>query len=130
MRATDPTDTPLDTLRHAFAALLADPCPLVIPADELPFLIRARDLPLPEAKTLLLAPATASEDKRTVWAATGKSWYKTEEGRITNNWSGSTIRYWWETRHADLSLYHQKARARASERIARPLETAAHHAAD
>ena len=70
------------------------------------------------------------ELQRTVWAATGKSWYKTEDGRITNNWSGSTIRYWWETRHADLSLYHQKVRVRASERIARPLETAAHHAAD
>jgi cation diffusion facilitator CzcD-associated flavoprotein CzcO len=70
------------------------------------------------------------ELQRTVWAATGKSWYKTEDGRITNNWSGSTIRYWWETRHADLSLYHQKVRARASERIARSLETAAHHAAD
>ena len=70
------------------------------------------------------------ELQRTVWAATGKSWYKTEDGRITNNWSGSTIRYWWETRHADLSLYHQKVRVRASERIARPLATAAHHAAD
>ncbi|HWN58735.1 MAG TPA: NAD(P)/FAD-dependent oxidoreductase, partial [Methylomirabilota bacterium] len=70
------------------------------------------------------------ELQRTVWAATGKSWYKTEDGRITNNWSGSTIRYWWETRHADLSLYHQRVRARVTERIARPLETAAHHAAD
>ena len=70
------------------------------------------------------------ELQRTVWAATGKSWYKTEDGRITNNWSGSTIRYWWETRHADLSLYHQKVRARASEHIARSIETAAHHAAD
>jgi len=70
------------------------------------------------------------ELQRTVWAATGKSWYKTEDGRITNNWSGSTIRYWWETRNADLSLYHQRVRARATERIARPLETAAHHAAD
>jgi cation diffusion facilitator CzcD-associated flavoprotein CzcO len=64
------------------------------------------------------------ELKRTVWATTGKSWYKTEDGRITNNWSGSTIRYWWETRHADLSLYHQKARVRAAERIAGPLDTA------
>ncbi len=70
------------------------------------------------------------ELQRTVWAATGKSWYKTEDGRITNNWSGSTIRYWWETRHSDLSLYHQRVRTRATERIARPLETAAHHAAD
>ncbi len=70
------------------------------------------------------------ELKRTVWAATGKSWYKTEDGRITNNWSGSTIRYWWETRLADLSLYHQKARVRAVERIAQPAEPIAHAAAD
>jgi cation diffusion facilitator CzcD-associated flavoprotein CzcO len=70
------------------------------------------------------------ELKRTVWDTTGKSWYKTDDGRITNNWSGSTIRYWWETRRADISLYHQKARARAAERIARPLDTAANVAAD
>jgi cation diffusion facilitator CzcD-associated flavoprotein CzcO len=54
-----------------------------------------------------------SELERTVWAVTAKSWYKTEEGRITNNWCGTTTRYWWKTRHADLSLYHQTAAARA-----------------
>ncbi|MGO9449816.1 MAG: flavin-containing monooxygenase [Candidatus Binataceae bacterium] len=70
------------------------------------------------------------ELQRTVWAATGKSWYKTDDGRITNNWSGSAIRYWWETRTADLSLYHQKARARAIEHTAAPVDTAAHAAAD
>ena len=47
---------------------------------------------------------------RTVWAATGKSWYKTEAGLITNNWSGSTTRYWWKTRRADLGLYRQVPR--------------------
>ncbi len=46
----------------------------------------------------------------TVWAATGKSWYKTADGRITNNWSGTTTRYWWRTRRADLGLYHQLVR--------------------
>ena len=54
------------------------------------------------------------ELERTVWAATGKSWYKTEDGRITNNWSGTTTRYWWRTRRADLSCYHQVARESAS----------------
>ena len=49
------------------------------------------------------------ELRRTAWAATGKSWYKTEDGRITNNWSGSTIRYWWNTRRADLGAYRQRA---------------------
>ena len=42
----------------------------------------------------------------TVWAATDHSWYKNDAGRITNNWSGSTIRYWWKTRNADLRMYH------------------------
>jgi hypothetical protein len=62
------------------------------------------------------------ELSHTVWAATGKSWYKTDDGRITNNWSGSTIRYWWSTRHADLSLYDRKARQRG-ETTARQIES-------
>jgi cation diffusion facilitator CzcD-associated flavoprotein CzcO len=52
-----------------------------------------------------------AELERTVWAATPKSWYKTESGRITNNWSGSTIRYWWTTRRFDVERYHAKPRA-------------------
>lgn len=35
--------------------------------------------------------------QRTVWAAGCSSWYKDASGRILNNWSGSTVRYWWET---------------------------------
>jgi hypothetical protein len=50
--------------------------------------------------------------ERTVWAKTGKSWYKRADGRITNNWSGSTVEYWWRTRRADLERYHVEARAR------------------
>jgi cation diffusion facilitator CzcD-associated flavoprotein CzcO len=46
----------------------------------------------------------------TVWATTGKSWYKTDTGRITNNWSGSTLRYWWTTLHADLDKYERLER--------------------
>jgi cation diffusion facilitator CzcD-associated flavoprotein CzcO len=48
----------------------------------------------------------------TAWAATGKSWYKTADGTITNNWPGTTVRYWWETRRADLRPY-RTARAAA-----------------
>src|SRR5436309_16019310 len=59
---------------------------------------------------------TQAELASTVWAATGKSWYKTEKGRITNNWSGSTVRYWWITRRFDREHY----RARARERVAYP----------
>jgi cation diffusion facilitator CzcD-associated flavoprotein CzcO len=35
---------------------------------------------------------------RTVWAAGCNSWYKTAAGKITNNWSGFTVEYWWRTR--------------------------------
>jgi len=49
------------------------------------------------------------ELERTAWAATEHSWYKNEAGLITNNWSGTTLRYWWNTRRADLGLYRQVA---------------------
>ena len=52
---------------------------------------------------------------RSVWATTDHSWYKRADGRITNNWSGTTVAYWWRTRRADLRLYRQRARTRAAE---------------
>jgi cation diffusion facilitator CzcD-associated flavoprotein CzcO len=52
---------------------------------------------------------------RSVWARTGKSWYKRADGRITNNWSGTTAYYWWRTRRADLTAYRQQARAKSGE---------------
>jgi cation diffusion facilitator CzcD-associated flavoprotein CzcO len=39
---------------------------------------------------------------RRVWASGCSSWYKTESGKITNNWSGFTTQYWWRTRRPDL----------------------------
>ncbi len=51
-----------------------------------------------------------TELARTAWAETGKSWYKNESGKITNNWSGSTLRYWWQTRRVDLDAYQQVSR--------------------
>lgn len=41
---------------------------------------------------------------RTVWAGSCHSWYKTAAGRITNNWSGTTVSYWmttWRVRWSD-----------------------------
>ncbi len=35
---------------------------------------------------------------RTAWAGGCDSWYKGDDGRIINNWSGSTLDYWWRTR--------------------------------
>jgi cation diffusion facilitator CzcD-associated flavoprotein CzcO len=40
-----------------------------------------------------------------IWSQVGSSWYKNAAGKITNNWSGSTIEYWWRTRHADMKNY-------------------------
>lgn len=48
-----------------------------------------------------------AELARTVWAGDCHSWYKDATGRITNNWSSFTFRYWQRTRHlhrSDLEL--------------------------
>jgi hypothetical protein len=34
---------------------------------------------------------------RSVWAAGCRSWYKTATGKVTNNWSGFTVKYRLET---------------------------------
>jgi cation diffusion facilitator CzcD-associated flavoprotein CzcO len=46
----------------------------------------------------------------TVWARTPRSWYKTPSGRITNNWAGTTLEYWWRTHRADLGVYRCEPR--------------------
>jgi len=48
--------------------------------------------------------------ENTVWADVDRSWYKNAAGRVTNNWSGTTTRYWWLTRRSDFDLYDQVAR--------------------
>ena len=54
--------------------------------------------------------ALQEELGRTVWARTGSSWYKNQAGRITNNWSGTTTRYWWRTRRVDWDDYDLRPR--------------------
>jgi cation diffusion facilitator CzcD-associated flavoprotein CzcO len=48
--------------------------------------------------------------QKIAWSAGCHSWYKTEAGKVTNNWSGFTVEYWWRTRRPDLSEFHQVAR--------------------
>ncbi|MDO8289653.1 MAG: NAD(P)/FAD-dependent oxidoreductase [Parvibaculum sp.] len=43
--------------------------------------------------------------QRTVWAGGCSSWYKNEAGKVTNNWSSFTAKYWWQMRHLDLDEY-------------------------
>ncbi|MEE9587458.1 MAG: NAD(P)/FAD-dependent oxidoreductase [Hyphomicrobiaceae bacterium] len=46
-----------------------------------------------------------SELDKTAWAGGCSSWYKTPEGKVVNNWSTNTYRYWWRTRRPDFSDY-------------------------
>ncbi|PCI41370.1 MAG: 4-hydroxyacetophenone monooxygenase [Moraxellaceae bacterium] len=41
-----------------------------------------------------------------VWASDCSSWYKTETGKITNNWPNTTVNYWWRTRRPNWLDYH------------------------
>jgi cation diffusion facilitator CzcD-associated flavoprotein CzcO len=42
----------------------------------------------------------------TVWSSTRcGSWYKTASGKVTNNWKGFTLEYWWRTRRPDWSAF-------------------------
>jgi cation diffusion facilitator CzcD-associated flavoprotein CzcO len=41
----------------------------------------------------------------TVWATSCGSWYKTASGKVTNNWKGFTLEYWWRMRRPDWSAY-------------------------
>lgn len=43
--------------------------------------------------------------QKTVWAAGCSSWYKTADGKVTNNWSSFTVKYWWQMRHPDFNEY-------------------------
>ncbi|MBM4336262.1 MAG: NAD(P)/FAD-dependent oxidoreductase [Deltaproteobacteria bacterium] len=47
------------------------------------------------------------ELEKTAWAAGCRSWYKTASGKITNNWSSSTLAYWWKTRRPKLDDFEQ-----------------------
>jgi cation diffusion facilitator CzcD-associated flavoprotein CzcO len=53
--------------------------------------------------------------RRSVWAKADHSWYKRADGRITNNWSGTTVAYWWRTRRPVLDHYETVRRAAVRE---------------
>ena len=70
MCETDFIDTPFDTLRASFLLLLADPCPMAVPAEEVAGSIApAREIGLPEIKRLLDAAGTRPAVKRALWDA-------------------------------------------------------------
>lgn len=45
---------------------------------------------------------------KTVWATGCRSWYKTADGKIINNWPYSTLTYWWRMRRPRLADYHHR----------------------
>ena len=51
-----------------------------------------------------------SELGKTAWAGGCRSWYKTAAGRVTNNWSTTTYRYWLRTRRPKLRDYRLEVR--------------------
>jgi cation diffusion facilitator CzcD-associated flavoprotein CzcO len=55
---------------------------------------------------------------KTAWAGGCRSWYKTAAGRVTNNWSTTTYRYWWQTRRPRLRDYRLETRAPAETEVA------------
>jgi len=46
---------------------------------------------------------------KTVWGEECGSWYKNEQGRITNNWPHTTLRYRFSMRHPDFAEYDMSA---------------------
>ena len=47
----------------------------------------------------------AARLEKSVWAAGCGNWYKTASGRITNNWPGSTLEYWYRLRYPDRAAF-------------------------
>lgn len=45
--------------------------------------------------------------KKRVWEADCTSWYKTDAGKVTNNWGYSTVYYWWKTMKPDFGKFLQ-----------------------
>jgi cation diffusion facilitator CzcD-associated flavoprotein CzcO len=70
--------------------------------------IRAKKLRWLDVKPAAMADYNRALQKdlgETVWAAGCSNWYKNESGRITNNWSGFTLRYRWRMRRPDFSAF-------------------------
>jgi cation diffusion facilitator CzcD-associated flavoprotein CzcO len=46
--------------------------------------------------------------RQTVWEAGCSSWYKTESGKVTNNWPTFTVEYWLATRHPHFPAFESR----------------------
>jgi cation diffusion facilitator CzcD-associated flavoprotein CzcO len=75
-----------------------------------------RDLLRRERRSLAVRPeamARYNEELQsalheTAWDAGCTSWYKTESGKVTNNWSGFAVEYWWRTLRPDPDAFETR----------------------
>ena len=51
-----------------------------------------------------------ADNARSVFASGCTSWYKTADGKVTNNWANHTFIYWWKTRKLNAEDYHFRSR--------------------
>ena len=58
------------------------------------------------------------DNAKSVFASGCTSWYKTADGRITNNWPNSTLTYWRKTKRVDWDDYAVVARGQTRARAA------------
>src|SRR5262249_2820299 len=58
--------------------------------------------------------------EQTTWGEGCTSWYKTDTGKVTNNWSGFVTEYWFRTRQPDFRAFREIPRH--AERPAPPLD--------
>lgn len=54
--------------------------------------------------------AVQADNANSVFASGCTSWYKTESGKVTNNWANYTFKYWWRTRRPDFAEFNLRAR--------------------
>ncbi len=50
------------------------------------------------------------DNKNSVYATGCTSWYKTKDGKVTNNWANHTFYYWWKTRRPRFGEFTCRAR--------------------
>ncbi len=46
-----------------------------------------------------------------VWSTNCQSWYKNEQGKVTQNWSTSIWKYWWRTSKLNIDDYDMRGKA-------------------
>ena len=99
VNATPFDATPLDCLRDAFQALLSEPCPPSLSGAELGLGLPARDIELPELKSILMSRTTRPEVKRAIWVqvidhvrARESTWTVVAAGLAYPGLAGSVLR--------------------------------------